>query len=104
MCCFNRRATCLAAASSACCSRAWGPTAQRAWTVAAILGLRSGRDGFSQITVTGGADDVAGAARDRRDPPFAPVMDGGGEAGFKSVTTAGELLHLAHLALISAAE
>ncbi len=77
---------------------------QRAWTVAAILVLRSGRDGFSQITVTGGADDVAGAARDRRDPPFAPVMDGGGEAGFKSVTTAGDLLPQAHLALISAAE
>ncbi len=73
-------------------------------TVAAILGLRPGRDGFSQITVTGGADDVAGAASDMRDPPFAPAMDGGAQAGFKSVTTEGELLHLALLALISAAE
>ncbi len=73
-------------------------------TVAAILGLRPGRDGFSQITVTGGADDVAGAASDMRDPPFAPTMDGGAQAGFKSVTTEGELLHLSHLALISAAE
>ncbi len=73
-------------------------------TVAAILGLRPGRDGFSQITVTGGADDVAAAASDTRDPPFAPIMDGGAQAGFKSVTTEGELLQLSHLALISAGE
>ncbi len=73
-------------------------------TIAAILGLRPGRDGFSQITVSGGADDVAAAANDMRDPPFAPTMDGGAQAGFKSVTTEGELLHLANLALISAAE
>ena len=78
--------------------------AQAEITVVAILGLRPGRDGFSQITVTGGADDLVNAARDRRDPPFAPVMNGGADAGFKSVTTEGELLHLTHLALVSAAE
>jgi hypothetical protein len=39
-----------------------------------------------------------------RDPPFAPVMEGGVAAGFKSVTSDGELLHLARLALKSAAE
>ena len=78
--------------------------AQAELTVFAILGLRPGRDGFSQVTVTGGADDLANAARDTRDPPFAPVMNGGADVGFKSVTTEGELLHLTHLALVSAAE
>ncbi|MCH8934847.1 MAG: hypothetical protein IIB90_03935 [Gemmatimonadetes bacterium] len=73
-------------------------------TVVAILGLRPGREGFSQITVTGGADAVAAASGTMRDPPFAPVMDGGLAAGFKSVTSDGELLHLARLALESAAE
>ncbi len=73
-------------------------------TVAAILGLRPGRDGFSQITVTGLADAAAAAASDMRDPPFAPTMDGGAQAGFRSVTTEGELLHLSHLALLSAGE
>lgn len=73
-------------------------------TVAAILGLRPGRDGFSQITVTGDTDDVARAASEMRDPSFAPTMDGGAQAGFKSVTTEGELLQLSHLALISAGE
>lgn len=73
-------------------------------TVVAILGLRPGREGFSQITVTAGADAVAAASATMRDPPFAPVMEGGVAAGFKSVTSDGELLCLAHLALESAAE
>lgn len=73
-------------------------------TVVAILGLRPGRDGFSQISVTGGGDAVAAASATMRDPPFAPVMDGGVAAGFKSVTSDGELLYLARLALESAAE
>ncbi len=73
-------------------------------TVVAILGLRPGREGFSQITVTAGADAVAAASATMRDPPFAPVMEGGVAAGFKSVTSDGELLYLAHLALESAAE
>jgi hypothetical protein len=73
-------------------------------TVVAILGLRPGREGFSQITVTGGADAVAAASGTMRDPPFGPVMDGGLAAGFKSVTSDGELLYLARLALESAAE
>ncbi len=73
-------------------------------TVVAILGLRPGREGFSQISVTAGADAVAAASATMRDPPFAPVMEGGVAAGFKSVTSDGELLCLAHLALESAAE
>lgn len=73
-------------------------------TVAAILGLRADRDGFSQIVVSAAQDDVAAARRQTRDPPFAPVMDGGSAAGFSSITSEGELLYLAHLALESAAE
>ena len=73
-------------------------------TIAAILGLRPGREGFSQVTVTGGVDDVPEASRAMRTPPFAPIMEGGAESGFKSVVSKGELLLLAHLALESAAE
>jgi hypothetical protein len=73
-------------------------------TIVAILGLRPGREGFSQITVTGSADDVSAASKEMRNPPFAPLMEGGTEAGFKSVTSEGELLLLAHLALESAGE
>ena len=73
-------------------------------TVVAILGLRPGREGFSQVTVTADADAVTAASATMRDPPFAPVMEGGVAAGFKSVTSDGELLYLAHLALESAAE
>ncbi len=73
-------------------------------TVVAVLGLRPDRDGFSQITVSATVADMLAAAATRREPPFGPVMDGGREAGFLSVTSEGELLHLAHLALLSATE
>jgi hypothetical protein len=73
-------------------------------TVAAILGVRADREGFSQIVVSAAQDDVAAARGQTRDPPFAPVMDGGSAAGFSSITSEGELLYLAHLALESAAE
>ena len=54
--------------------------------VLAILGLRPERDGFSQITVTANISGVLEAASTMRSPPFAPVMDGGQEAGFRIVT------------------
>ncbi len=73
-------------------------------TVVAVLGLRRDRDGFSQITVSATVSDMLAAAATRREPPFGPVMDGGREAGFLSVTSEGELLHLTHLALLSATE
>lgn len=79
-------------------------TAPVQFTVAAILGVRSDREGFSQIVVSATEDDVAAARRQTRDPPFAPIMDGGAAAGFSSITSQGELLYLAHLALESAAE
>ena len=73
-------------------------------TVVAVLGLRPDRDGFSQITVSATVADMRAAAATRREPPFGPVMDGGRGAGFLSVTSEGELLHLTHLALLSATE
>ena len=73
-------------------------------TIVAVLGLRPDRDGFSQITLSASAADVLASASALRDPPFAPVMDGGAEAGFLSVTSEGELLHLTHLALDSGTE
>lgn len=72
-------------------------------TIVAVLGLRPERAGFSQITITAPLDDVIRAARIQRRPPFAPVMAGGDRAGFRSVVTEAELLHVAHLALVAAA-
>lgn len=72
--------------------------------VAAVLGLRPERDGFSQITVTAMPDDLRGVSRAARRPPLEPAMDGGRAAGFHSVTSVAELLLLAHLALVSAGE
>jgi hypothetical protein len=74
-------------------------TARGEFTVVAVLGLRAERQGFSQITVTGNDADIMAAGENVRQPPFAPTMDGGVTAGFKSVTTQGELLHLSYLAL-----
>lgn len=72
-------------------------------TVLAVLGLRPERGGFTQVTVHARAADFADAWSVRRDPPFAPLMDGGLAAGFRSVASGGELLTLLHLALLSAA-
>lgn len=71
-------------------------------TVLAVLGLRAERAGFSQITITAPREDVAQAGATVRSPLFAPVMEGGERAGFRSLVSEGELLHLAHLALRAA--
>lgn len=73
-------------------------------TVVGVLGLRPDRHGFTQVTVHARPTDVAAAHGMQRDPPFAPRMDGGERAGFRSVATAAELLALAHLALATADE
>jgi hypothetical protein len=70
-------------------------------TVLAILGLRSERGGFTQVTVRARPADFAAARAVRREPPFAPLMEGGMTAGFRSVASGGELLTLLHLALHS---
>jgi hypothetical protein len=72
---------------------------QSAVTVVAVLGLRPERGGFSQITVTGDGSNLRHAVASRREPPFAAAMEGGAATGFRSITSEGELLHLASLAL-----
>jgi len=73
-------------------------------TVVAVLGLRAEREGFTQIVVRGRSRDFAAAHALARQPPFAPTMEGGAHAGFRSVATAAELMALAHLALCSVAK
>lgn len=68
-------------------------------SVLAVLGLRADRPGFSQVTLTVSAADVATVHREVTTPPFAPTLDGGEAAGLKSVSTMGELLYLTRLAL-----
>jgi len=70
-------------------------------TLLVVLGLRSGRGGFTQVTIHARPGDFAAARGMRRDPPFAPIMDGGTAAGVRSLATAAEVLTLAHLALLA---
>lgn len=70
--------------------------------VVAILGLREGRSGFSQVSLTAIQEELEAARTITRSPAFAPVMDGGAEAGFKSVESQAELLLLVQLALAQA--
>ncbi|HXV85633.1 MAG TPA: hypothetical protein VD793_02985 [Gemmatimonadales bacterium] len=74
------------------------PPAAGDLTVVAVLGLRPDRPGFSQIAVTAAREDLAAAGAHRPGRLFAPVMEGGERAGFRSVTTEGELVYLARLA------
>jgi hypothetical protein len=69
--------------------------------VLAMLGVRPERGGFTQVTVRARPADFAAAGAVRREPPFAPLMEGGATAGFRSVASGGELLTLLHLALLS---
>jgi hypothetical protein len=70
--------------------------------VVAILGLRKGRSGFSQVSLTVTPQELVAARAATRSPAFAPLMEGGGEAGFKSVGSQAELLVLTQLALAQA--
>lgn len=72
-------------------------------TVLAVLGLRPERGGFSQIAITAPPADFARAGSFARRPLFAPVLEGGVQAGVKSLVSEAELLHLAHLALAEVA-
>ncbi|MDH5804697.1 MAG: hypothetical protein OEZ54_05875 [Gemmatimonadota bacterium] len=69
------------------------------FTAVAVLGLREERQGFSQVTVTASEEDFEKAQSEVRKPKFQPVMDGGEAAGFRSIVSQAELLHLSHLAL-----
>ena len=70
-------------------------------TVVAALGLRAERGGFTQVSLRARPADFADARTVRREPPFAPLMEGGSAAGFRSVASGGELLTMLHLALLS---
>lgn len=72
---------------------------RREITVLAVLGLREERMGFSQVAITAPAEDFYDARLAVRDPPFAPVMEGGLHGGVHSVVSEGELLYLGYLAL-----
>jgi hypothetical protein len=72
-------------------------------TLLAVLGLRQERGGFTQVTVHARPTDFAAARGAQRDPPFAPVMDGGTSGGVLSVATPAELLTLVQLALLAVA-
>jgi hypothetical protein len=70
--------------------------------VLGIFGMHRGRPGFSAVTVEGRADAEPAtgeelevlAARADGSPPFAPLLEGGRQAGLYSVATAGEMLLL----------
>lgn len=68
-------------------------------TVLAVAGLRAGRDGFSQIAIFATPPELLAAQALIRRPPLAPLMDGGERAGFRSIATHAELLHVTHVAL-----
>jgi len=67
-------------------------------TAVAVLGLRAERPGFGQITVHATPAEALAAFADLRNPPFGPAVNGGAEAGIRSVVTRGELLVLGMLA------
>lgn len=70
-------------------------------TLVAVLGLRAERGGFTQVTLRARPADFTEARALRREPPFAPLMEGGPTAGFRSIASGAELLTLFHLALLS---
>ena len=73
---------------------------RRQLVLVAILGLRVEREGISQISLTVGLDDAQAAMATAAPPLFPPLMAGGSEAGFRSLSSAVDLLLLAHLALV----
>ncbi|MBI4500805.1 MAG: hypothetical protein HY700_06545 [Gemmatimonadetes bacterium] len=75
---------------------------RREWLVLAVLGLREERGGFTQISATASSGDLLSAGAAARQPAFAPLMEGGAVAGFKSIASVAELLLAARVALASA--
>ena len=75
------------------------PTPRDEYTLVALFGLHEHREGVSEVALTATAGEFVAAFGEMRDPPYAPLMDGGERAGFKSIASPAELLHLAHVAL-----
>jgi hypothetical protein len=71
----------------------------RQLSVVVVLGLRSDREGVSQISIATAPEDLQAAAASVREEAFAPLMEGGRQAGFRSLASVAELLHLTRLAL-----
>ncbi|KPJ94325.1 MAG: hypothetical protein AMS18_03895 [Gemmatimonas sp. SG8_17] len=72
----------------------------RQLVLVAVLGLRVERGGFSQVSLTVASVEAEEALAGATAPLFPPLMDGGSEAGFRSLGSAADLLLLAHLALV----
>ena len=71
----------------------------RQLTLVAVLGMRVDRGGFSQVSMTVAIEDLAAARHEAERPLFEPLMEGGREAGFRSIGSAADLLLLTQLAL-----
>lgn len=73
-------------------------------SIVAVLGLWEDRGGFSQVSAVASEEDRAAARQAMREPPFAPTMAGGSEAGFRAVASEAELIRLADLAMLCVAQ
>ena len=67
--------------------------------IVALNGLHSGRSGVTTVALTVLTTDLERASEALPVSAFAPQMEGGAQAGFRSVTTTAELLHLLKVAL-----
>ena len=71
----------------------------RQLTLVAVLGMRVDRGGFSQVSLTVAMEELAAVRQEAEPPLFQPLMEGGHEAGFRSIGSAADLLLLTQLAL-----
>ena len=74
-------------------------TDRRQLTLVAVLGMRIDRGGFSQVSLTVAMEELAAVRQEAEPPLFEPLMEGGSEAGFRSIGSAADLLLLTQLAL-----
>ncbi len=68
-------------------------------TLVAVLGMRVDRVGFSQVSLTVAMEELAAVREEAELPLFEPLMEGGPEAGFRSIGSAADLLLLTQFAL-----
>jgi hypothetical protein len=71
----------------------------RQLTLVAVMGMRVDRGGFSQVSLTVAIEDLTAARHEVEFPLFEPLMEGGREAGFRSIGSTADLLLLTQLAL-----
>jgi len=80
------------------------PTPDRGIMVLGALGLRPDRPGYSEVSAGASAKGFEEALNGLAGRRFAPAMEGGKVAGFRSVNSNFELLLLASLALAAASQ